>query len=369
MSFLSCDIRHYNPSIYYLVNDIHHKSQQPVIGWRSYENQPVHKPTHGVGLCTTSSCPELFPGVRRHCANYQPFRYHAGTQGQVLIDGQPSPIADWADTLIVAYVPETARLAAVTVQVLTRGGNSNTVSLTVTTRQSNGRVKWRFQHSGMYTVVRPAVGPDGTVYVVDVGSHLYALSPDGALKWIVRGAGYKGLAVGADESNQYGYMYAIDTAGTTSPTPTPGPTNTPVTNTPVPPKSTSTPVPATPTHTPIINTSVPSTPTNTPVSPTLTHTPAGSISTGFLSPSANAAQTSGAGNNNGYQTGAANAYANDSAVTTDTDSGTNKSTSCTYNGKDKHHYYNYLRVRPKLRATLEISQPAELLHYHNRLAK
>src|SRR6185503_16693097 len=111
-----------------------------------------------------------------------------GSDGQVLIDGQPSPIADWADSLIVAYVPETARLAGVTVQVLTPGGNSNTVSLTVTTRQSNGRVKWRFQHSDMYTVVRPAVGPDGTVYIVDVGYHLYALSPDGALKWIVRGA-------------------------------------------------------------------------------------------------------------------------------------------------------------------------------------
>ena len=64
-----------------------------------------------------------------------------GTQGQVLIDGQPAPIADWADSLIVAYVPETARLAAVTVQVLTPGGNSNTLSLTVTTRQGSGRVK------------------------------------------------------------------------------------------------------------------------------------------------------------------------------------------------------------------------------------
>jgi len=48
------------------------------------------------------------------------------------------------------------------------------VSLTVTTRQSNGRVKWHFQHSGMYTVVRPAVGPDGTVYALDVDNHLYA---------------------------------------------------------------------------------------------------------------------------------------------------------------------------------------------------
>ena len=524
-----------------------------------------------------------------------------GTDGQVLIDGQPAPIADWADTLIVAYVPETARLAAVTVQVITPAGNSNTVSLTVTTRQSNGRVKWRFQHSDMYTVVRPAVGPDGTVYIVDVGYHLYALSPDGALKWIVRGAGTKGLAVGTDgtvytgsesnimafnpdgtlkwnfeqnpramillgpnvgpdgniyavstegigifsltpagalrwaqpeaydrrivdyqeivfgpnganqqmyflannhlkglrldgspvftlsttgnqpatgpdgtvyatytalgaytpagsvkwsftgvinnaatapdvgpdgvvyfvhnlgtlyavnpngserwrvvtseimedpivspsnsmlamggiptygmsgffkavststhnelwrvtlapenggnlvpdsrprftpdgqtlyitaqilggdESNQYGYVYAIDTSGTNTPTLTPGPTNTPI-NTPVPPKSTNTPIPATPTNTPIINTPIPATPTNTPAAGT---------STGFLSPSANAAQTSSAGDNNGYQTNPVNAYANDSLVTADTDSGTNKSTSCTDNGKDKHHYYNY----------------------------
>ena len=529
-----------------------------------------------------------------------------GTEGQVLIDGQPSPIADWADTLIVAYVPETARLAAVTVQVVTSGGTSNTVSLTVTTRQSNGRVKWRFQHSGMYTEVRPAVGPDGTVYAVDVANHLYALSPDGALKWIVR-AGAKGLAVGpdgtiytgsessikafntdgtlkwtfvqnplafillgpnvgpdgniyavategigifsltpggvlrwtqpeaydrrivdyqevvfgsnganqqmyflannhlkglrldgslvftmpatgnqpaigpdgtiyttytalgaytpacsvkwsftgvinnaatapdvgpdgvvyfvhnlgtlyavnpngterwkvvtseimeepivsplnsmiamggiptygmsgffkavnttthnelwrvtlapenggnlvpdsrprfatnggafyitaqilgGDESNQYGYIYAIDTAGTVPPTPTPGATNTPIVNTPVSPKPTSTavvntPVPVTPTNTPIVNTPVPATPT---------HTAAAGTSTGFLSPSANAAQTSNAGDNNGYQTGPANAYANDASVTTDTDSGSNKNTSCTDGGKDKHQYYNY----------------------------
>jgi hypothetical protein len=515
-----------------------------------------------------------------------------GTDGQVLIDGQPSPIADWADTLIVAYVPETARLAAVTVQVVTSGGTSNTVSLTVTTRQSNGRVKWRFQHSGMYTEVRPAVGPDGTVYAVDVANHLYALSPDGALKWIAR-AGAKGLAVGSDgtiytgsessikafnpngtlkwtfvqnplafillgpnvgpdgniyavategigifsltpagvlrwtqpeaydrlivdyqevvfgpnganqqmyflannhfkglrldgslvftmpasgiqpavgpdgtiyttytalgaytpagnvkwsftgvinnaatapdvgpdgvvyfvhnlgtlyavnpngserwkvvtseimegpivsplnsmiamggiptygmsgffkavnttthnelwrvtlapenggnlvpdsrprfatnggafyitaqilggdESNQYGYIYAIDTSDTVPPTPTPGLTNTPSLNTAVPPKSTSTP---------LINTPVSSTPTNTSTA---------STSTGFLSPSANAAQTSSAGDNNGYQSGPANAYANDSSVAADTNSGTNTSTSCTSTGKDQHRYHNY----------------------------
>jgi hypothetical protein len=83
------------------------------------------------------------------------------------------------------------------------------------------------------------------------------------------------------------------------------------------------------------------TPTYTPIPPTLTPTPVVSTSTGFLSPSANAAQTSNAGDNNGYQTSAANAYVNDSSVAIDTDSGTNSNTSCTNNGKDKHRYYNY----------------------------
>src|SRR5688500_9324104 len=80
---------------------------------------------------------------------------------------------------------------------------------------------------------------------------------------------------------------------------------------------------------------------NTPVPATPTNTPAAGTSTGFLSPTANYAQTSTAGDTNGYETSPANAYANDSAVTTDTNSGTNKSTSCTDNGKDKHRYDNY----------------------------
>ena len=81
-----------------------------------------------------------------------------------------------------------------------------------------------------------------------------------------------------------------------------------------------------------------STPSPTPVP---TNTPASGTSTGFLSPSANAAQTSGAGDNNGYQTSPANTYANDSSVAIDTNSGTNTSTSCTNSGKDNHRYYNY----------------------------
>jgi hypothetical protein len=268
-----------------------------------------------------------------------------------------------------------------------------------------GSVKWSFTGVINNAATAPDVGPDGVVYFVHNLGTLYAVNPNGSERWrvvtsevmddpivsplnsmIVMGGiptyGMSGFfkavstvshnelwrvtlapenggnlvpdsrprfapnggtfyitaqILGGDESNQYGYIYAIDTTGTTSPTPTPGSTNTPIINTPVPPKST---------NTPIINTPVPFTPTNTaiintPVSPTLTNTPAAGTNTGFLSASANAAQTSSAGDNNGYETSPTNAYANDSSVAADTNSGTNKNTSCTNNSKDKHHYYNY----------------------------
>jgi hypothetical protein len=82
------------------------------------------------------------------------------------------------------------------------------------------------------------------------------------------------------------------------------------------------------------------TPTNTPT-PTPTNTPSGSTSTGFLPPSAQAAQTSNAGDNNGYESNPANAFMDDGLAATDLDSGTNNRTSCTDNGKDKHFFYNF----------------------------
>ncbi len=83
------------------------------------------------------------------------------------------------------------------------------------------------------------------------------------------------------------------------------------------------------------------TPTNTPVAtntPTATATPS---NTGLLSPATNAAQTTSAGDNNGYQTSPANANANDGLFAVDTNSGTGTSTSCTSNSKDKHRFYDY----------------------------
>ena len=64
-------------------------------------------------------------------------------------------------------------------------------------------------------------------------------------------------------------------------------------------------------------------------------------STGYRSPTANTAVTSGAGDNNGYQTSPTNAYADDDLDAVDTNSGTNTNTACTNTGKDKHRFSNY----------------------------
>jgi outer membrane protein assembly factor BamB len=108
-----------------------------------------------------------------------------GGSGQVLIDGISAPVARWESTRIVAYVPETARLTTVPVQVVNESSqSSNTVNLTVIPRVANGRVKWRFQAASDYILQRPAVGPDGTIVVHDSSGNVYALRPDGGLKWI-----------------------------------------------------------------------------------------------------------------------------------------------------------------------------------------
>ena len=139
------------------------------------------------------------------------------------------------------------------------------------------------------------------------------------------------------------------TTGNTS-TNTPTPTNTPLgptptfTNTPTNTPTftpTNTPAPVTPTHTPTI------TLTHTPAPPTPTHTatntpgPGGDVSTGFLAPSADAAETTKAGDNDGYEVSPGNAYAADGLVAIDANSGTSTETTCTSQLKDKHRFYNF----------------------------
>ena len=127
------------------------------------------------------------------------FGSNFGADGSVLIGGISAPVADWSSTRIVAYVPESAPLGSLPVQVVNGAGGSNTIPLAVTTRPAAAdHVNWRFRMNGPYSFVRPAIASDGTVYSVDAFAHLYALTPDGGLKWLVRGAGDKGVAVGPD---------------------------------------------------------------------------------------------------------------------------------------------------------------------------
>jgi outer membrane protein assembly factor BamB len=80
--------------------------------------------------------------------------------------------------------------------------------------QQELHLKWRAPLDGAYSFVRPVVGPDGTVYVVDVADNLYAfdpstfdpsafdpsdnMPPEHEPEWIAREAGGKGVDVGPD---------------------------------------------------------------------------------------------------------------------------------------------------------------------------
>ncbi|MEK9137573.1 MAG: PQQ-binding-like beta-propeller repeat protein, partial [Bacteroidota bacterium] len=66
----------------------------------------------------------------------------------------------------------------------TPNGASNTIPLTVMLRQQQGRVKWAFEADVNNLWFRPALAPDGTVYVHGSEGFVFALTPDGGLKWI-----------------------------------------------------------------------------------------------------------------------------------------------------------------------------------------
>jgi uncharacterized protein YjiK len=147
-------------------------------------------------------------------------------------------------------------------------------------------------------------------------------------------------------------------------TPTAGPSSTPTaTETPTPtststltPTATNTPTPTdTPTSTPTLTSTRTATPTRTgtptrTATPTRTGTPTRTptatatptpLNTGYASPSANAAVTSGSGDNNGFESNPAYAYASDNQYAVDNNSGTGTSSSYTSTQKDRHLFYGF----------------------------
>jgi hypothetical protein len=145
------------------------------------------------------------------------------TQGTVRIGGVAAPVSSWSDNSITAYVAETAATGSVNVQVSSATtGDSNPVPLDITLRSSaDMRVRWRFQVDAPYINGRPGIGADGTIYSADLNGHLYALTPDGGLKWIFNSAPagpvQQSVDVGADGTIYFArgnVLYAVNPDGT-----------------------------------------------------------------------------------------------------------------------------------------------------------
>jgi outer membrane protein assembly factor BamB len=83
-----------------------------------------------------------------------------------------------------------------------------------------GTVKWRYHTSDYRAVVTsPAIGSDGTIYFGALNDTLYALNPEGTLKWSYSTNGdiYSSPAIGSDGTIYFGsydnYLYALNPDG------------------------------------------------------------------------------------------------------------------------------------------------------------
>lgn len=112
-----------------------------------------------------------------------------GTGGKVTVAGITFPVARWSNDLIECYVPAGAPLGSNPLQVLPKSGASAgriSAQFTVLPQEApNGRLTWRVKLADQYVSTRPAIGPDGTIYAVGNFGHVYAVSPQGAIKWVV----------------------------------------------------------------------------------------------------------------------------------------------------------------------------------------
>ncbi len=137
----------------------------------------------------------------------------------VEVDGIAAWFTTWTDDRIVAWVPESAALGLADVQVITAAGGSNTLPLTVRMRTSDGRVRWTFEADTENLWFRPALAPNGTIYLHSSQGFVYALAPTGALLWTAQVIWfpYAPPTAGADGTLYVGSIdriYAISPDGT-----------------------------------------------------------------------------------------------------------------------------------------------------------
>jgi hypothetical protein len=111
--------------------------------------------------------------------------FGAPGDGRLLVNGVEGLVMDWSSTQVVGYIPEGLSVGAGDLVIENLGVESAPVPITIAAREPNGRIAWVFEGSGSYLSFAPTTGPDGTLYFSDVDGFLYAMSPDGALLWIV----------------------------------------------------------------------------------------------------------------------------------------------------------------------------------------
>ena len=147
-----------------------------------------------------------------------------GSGGQVLVGGVPAWVSTWLPERIVAYVPEELAVGDTLVVVEADSQQSNSVALDVTVREANGRLRWTFEIDSQSLYYRPAQAPDGTLYIhgrsLEGGGsgRVYAIAPNGALKWIRDVDASAGVPPAAGPDNEvyvgtFSKLYRISPAG------------------------------------------------------------------------------------------------------------------------------------------------------------
>lgn len=115
---------------------------------------------------------------------------------RVDIGGVPAPTATWTATAITAYVPTGVPAGAATVRVTTPEGHAERAITLVPRAPITDRIAWRFVGDGTVPGLHPpGLLSDGTIVVSDSAGFVYAIHPDGAVRWILDLARVLGVPV------------------------------------------------------------------------------------------------------------------------------------------------------------------------------
>ncbi len=121
-----------------------------------------------------------------------------GTSGAIQIGSLLAPVARWQNDLIECYVPDNAPLGIqrVSFSNASRAGTASRAINVLPREVLTGRFKWRLKLADQYVPGRPVVSPDGTIYTFGSFGHVYAVNPNGSLRWVVTPAGGVGGTLG-----------------------------------------------------------------------------------------------------------------------------------------------------------------------------